>query len=148
MTITISLASNIDGIIKELQNLELDLRQSSKNILVDSAKIVEKNIMKELRSPNKTGATKTGRSRFKTAFSQRRSARGESLASDTGHLETLISTDIESQNAVSVGFLTNNNGYNYASLHEVKNSRPTLEKSLEASLSEIDNIIDQKIKIK
>jgi hypothetical protein len=147
MTIKVSLIG-IEGLINELQNIEFDLRQSTKDILVDSAKIVEKNILKELRSPNKTGTEKTGRTRFKTSFSKRRSARGESLASDSGHSETLISTDIESQNRVSVGFLKNNDGYDYTSLHEVKNNRPTLQKAFEASLSEIDNIVDQKIKIK
>lgn len=147
MTIKISIIG-IEGLINELQNIEVDLRQSTKDILVDSAKIVEKNILKELRSPNKTGMEKAGRTRFKTAFSRRRSAPGESLASDTGHLETLIATDVESQNRVAVGFLKNNTGYNYASLHEDLNNRPTLQKALEVSLSEIDNIVDQKIKIK
>jgi len=147
MSVKISLIG-IEGLIKDFQNIEIGLRQSSKDILVDSAKIVEKNILKELRSPNKTGTEKTGRARFKTAFSKRRSARGESLASDSGHSETLIATDVESQNRVSVGFLKNSDGYNYTSLHEAKNNRPTLEKALEGSMSEIDNLVDQKIKIR
>lgn len=147
MTIQVQLQTSIDGIIKELSNMELRLRNNASEFLDEAGKIIEKNIQKELRSPNKTGVEKSGRTRFRTAFSSRRSARGESLATDTGVLETLISSSRISPNTVAVGFLENNQGYNYAALHEVKNDRPTLEKAYQASEAELNNLLDKKAKI-
>lgn len=148
MTIKVSLIG-IEGLINELQNIEVDLRQSTKDILVDSAKIIEKNIKNELRSPKKSGVINLNQ-RSKTSF--RRSAPSESLAFDQGVLEQLIDHSVESPHSVSVGFLKNtiNKKGNYAELWEKRSSgkRPTLQKALEASLNEIDNIVDKKIKLK
>lgn len=146
MSISVNL-SGIEGLIKELSSIELNIKQNATEFLDDAGKIIEKNILKELRSPNKTGVEKTGRARFKTTFSSRRSARGESLASDTGHLEKLISSSRVSQNTVAVGFLDNSPDYNYALYHEEKNNRPTLEKALQSSVKEIESLLDKKSKV-
>lgn len=145
--INVTLSSNFDGILSELKKIDLNIKNESTEFLLDAAKIVEKNTLKELRSPLKTGTIKPKyRKKFSTSFSTRRSAKGESLASDTGHLESLLNSDKISPNQSVVGFFENKNGYDYASFHEKKNHRPTLEKALNNSIKEIESLFDRKLK--
>lgn len=143
MTLQVQI-TGIEGLIKQLENLEISLKKNATEFLDDSAKIIEKNILKELRSPNKNGTINL-QQRSKTSF--RRSRRGESLATDTGHLESLIASSRVSQNSVAVGFLNNSPDDNYAAYHEKANNRPTLEQAFEASKSELESLLDKKSKI-
>ena len=111
----------------------------------EAADLVKKNIKAELRSPNKTGSIATGSNK---RFSARRSARGESLARDTGASEQLIASDKQSDTSIVVGFKENPFGSNYIAYQELSNNRPTMQKAIEKSLQGIENIFDKNLKPK
>lgn len=100
-------------------------------------------IKKELRSPNKTGELKP-RNRYK-AFSERRSASGESLARFSGASEKLIASE-KSGHKARVGFKENPYGFDYIAYQELERNRPTVAKALKKSKYKIHSIFRRNIK--
>lgn len=143
MTVNVQLVG-IEGLIKQLESLEFSVKKNATEFLDDAGKIIEKNILKELKNPIKTGTINL-QQRSKTSF--RRSRIGESLAYDQGNLESLIDSSREKQNSVAVGFLKDSKGFDYAAYHEEKNNRPTLGKAFEASKNELESLLDKKSKV-
>lgn len=149
MTLQVQI-TGIEGLIKQLENLEISLKKNATEFLDDASKIIAKNISKELLSPIKSGV-ENPRQRSRTSY--RRSTKSESLAYDRGDLMTLIARSKNSPNSFSVGFLkspttvNNPRGFDYAAYHEEANNRPTLEKAFEASKSELESLLDKKSKI-
>jgi hypothetical protein len=127
---------NILNLSAIIGNLKTNINKSLK----ESSQVLKKNIKEELRSPNKTGALKSGR---RKRFSERRSASGESLARETGASERLISSQSLSNSTVEVGFLENPFGFDYVAYQELEKNRPTVEKAGENSLKEIETIFDK-----
>jgi hypothetical protein len=111
--------------------------------LSETSVVLKKAIKDELRSPKKSGELKP-RSRYK-AFSERRSAAGESLARDSGASEKLISSS-KFANTARVGFKVNPYGFDYVGFHEAENNRPTVAKALKKSKYKIHSIFRNNIK--
>jgi hypothetical protein len=110
---------------------------------------LRKNIIAELRSPNKSG-TEVGKftisqGRRIRRFSSRRSAIGESLARETGRSEALIDFEMVGSNAVEVGFKHNPHGFDYVAYQELEKNRPTMEKAIANSIEGINNIFEKNL---
>ena len=138
------ITANFDKRILKVSNVFGNIKSDINKSLVQSTKVIKDNIKAELRSPNKTGSLKKKRIRF----SSRRSAFGESLARDTGDSERLISSSNIGNLKVEVGFLDNPSGFNYIQFQEIERNRPTMEKAVENSLNEINQIFDRNLKPK
>lgn len=110
------------------------------------SKIAKDDIKTELRSP-KTGRVKpiALTSRYK-ASPIRRSARGESLARETGASERLITTQ-RGVGVLRVGFKNNPSGDNYVLVHELRNYRPTVRNSMNKTLPKFVKIMQKNFNV-
>lgn len=125
--------------IKFIGNIEIKRNKTFKEISV----FAKEDIKKELRSPNKKGRKKPLALITKYPLSPaRRSAKGQSLARETGKSEKLIASSIESDK-LKIGFLKNPNGDNYVREHELENDRPTISESQKRSLPKIIKTINK-----
>lgn len=120
-----------------------NVKQQVQKSLQESVILVEKNIKKELNSPNKTGTLNTRRKSVGGSI-RRRSASGESLSKDTGASEKLISFDVHGSYA-EVGFKTNPKGYNYVDFQERERNRPTMQLAINKSLAQIERIFEKNL---
>ena len=108
--------------------------------------IGKQDIKSELRSKKKTGVKKSPRRLAKyPASPARRSARGESLARDTGSSEKLITSDVIGSQ-LNIGFAKNGKD-NYVAENELYYDRPTVEKSMNKTLRKVESIMNSKFKI-
>ncbi len=139
MKITANFDRRILNISGMLGNIKSDINLSLK----EAGTLVKSNIKAELRSPNKTGATKPSR-RFR-ASPRRRSAPGESLARDTGASERLISSEKTGNSKMEVGFKENPYGFDYIAYQELERNRPTVQFAVEKSFDEIQNIFERNL---
>lgn len=145
MKITADFNKNILNVTGIMGNLKADIARS----LEQSASLVKKNIVAELRSPNKSG-TEVGKSiisqgRRIRRFSSRRSAKGESLARDTGRSEKLIDFEMSGSKSVEVGFKSNPQGFDYVAYQELEKDRPTMQKAIANSIEGINNIFEKNL---
>lgn len=108
--------------------------------------IGKQDIKSELRSKKKTGREKSKkRQAMYPASPARRSARGESLARDTGASEKLITSDVIGSQ-LNIGFAKNGKD-NYVAENELYYDRPTVEKSMNKTLRKVESIMNSKFKI-
>lgn len=138
----IQLVGKIPNIKTIIGNIPAKRGQAFRQI----ARIAKQDIRTELRSP-KSGEEKSARrvARYKLSPA-RRSARGESLARDTGRSEKLIATD-KVGNRLDVGFLENPHGMNYVAYNEEERNRPTIKHSMNRTLPKIHAIMNEVFKL-
>ena len=135
----------LQGKIPNLSSIIGNLTQKRSIAFNKIAKVGKEDIKKELRSP-KSGVAKSKRALRYKASPARRSAKGESLARDTGASEKLIASSKEGDK-LKIGFLENPYGMNYVAYHEEENRRPTIKKSRERTLPKIVSIMNETFKL-
>lgn len=138
----IALVGKMPNINTIIGNIKTKRSQAFRQI----ARVGKDDIKTELRSP-KSGEEKSARrvARYKLSPA-RRSARGESLARDTGRSEKLIATD-KVGNRLDIGFLENPHGMNYVAFNEEERNRPTIEHSMKRTLPKVQAIMNEVFKI-
>jgi hypothetical protein len=135
----------LEGRIPSLHGIIGNIATKRSRAFNQIAKQGKEDIKKELRSP-KRGIAKSRRALRYKASPARRSARGESLARDTGASENLISSSKEGS-ILKIGFLENPYGMNYVAYHEEENRRPTIKKSRQKTLPKIISIMNENFKL-
>lgn len=155
---SIKIDVNFDSRILNISSIVGNIKSNLNKSLKESAIVIKNNIKAELRSPNKSGTLVTtfaagktsalGASRYgrrSRRYSERRSAKGESLARDTGASEQLIASSLKNNSQLEVGFLENPHGFEYIKYQELEQDRPTVKKAVENSLKEIERIFDKNL---
>lgn len=141
------ITNNISQVKSNFKTLAADIKSRKIKVLREIAKAGKESIKEELRSPNKTGTTKSARRRARYRRSpERRSAVGESLARDTGVSEKLITSTLNNS-SVDIGFKENPFGFNYVAWQELENERPTIAESLTRTSIKIRDILNKNYKI-
>lgn len=143
---TIKITPNFDKRILQIGRITGNPRRKSGRAIKDSLEVIENAIADELKSPDKSGVAFRGASSRYQRFSKRRSAPGESLASDTGSMLSRITSTKLSSVKGEVG-IASNGKYNYARGQEEKNNRPTLENAVRKSIEKISKIFENRFKI-
>lgn len=132
---------NFDPKILNLSNLMPNVSGQINKSLIEAGVIIKTAFIQELKATDKRGSENP-----RNRYGGRRSARGQSLANDSGNTLSLINS-YKTGNNITAGILNNRIGENYVAVQEGK-GRSTLTPVIKKVSSKIDNIFQQNLQPK